>query len=72
MEKKALGKGLAALLPESEAKETGQTIHMIPVTANSAEPVSAQKNVCRRRAPGIGGIHQAARDSSARPCAAKK
>ena len=32
MEKKALGKGLAALLPESEAKETGQTIHMIPVT----------------------------------------
>ncbi len=31
MEKKALGKGLAALLPESEAKETGQTIHMIPV-----------------------------------------
>ena len=32
MEKKALGKGLAALLPESEVKETGQTIHMIPVT----------------------------------------
>ena len=32
MEKKALGKGLAALLPDSEAKETGQTIHMIPVT----------------------------------------
>ena len=32
MEKKALGKGLAALLPESEAKETGHTIHMIPVT----------------------------------------
>lgn len=32
MEKKALGKGLAALLPESEAKESGQTIHMIPVT----------------------------------------
>lgn len=31
MEKKALGKGLAALLPESEARETGQTIHMIPV-----------------------------------------
>lgn len=31
MEKKALGKGLAALLPESETKETGQTIHMIPV-----------------------------------------
>ena len=31
MEKKALGKGLAALLPESEAKETGQTIQMIPV-----------------------------------------
>lgn len=31
MEKKALGKGLAALLPESEAKETGQTILMIPV-----------------------------------------
>lgn len=31
MEKKALGKGLAALLPESEAKEAGQTIHMIPV-----------------------------------------
>ncbi len=32
MEKQALGKGLAALLPESEVKETGQTIHMIPVT----------------------------------------
>ena len=32
MEKKALGKGLAALLPESEAKETGPTIHLIPVT----------------------------------------
>ncbi len=32
MEKKALGKGLAALLPEGEAKETGQTVHMIPVT----------------------------------------
>ena len=31
MEKKALGKGLAALLPESEAKEIGQAIHMIPV-----------------------------------------
>ena len=31
MEKKALGKGLAALLPESETKETGHTIHMIPV-----------------------------------------
>ena len=31
MEKKALGKGLAALLPESEARETGQTIYMIPV-----------------------------------------
>lgn len=31
MEKKALGKGLAALLPESEARESGQTIHMIPV-----------------------------------------
>ncbi len=31
MEKKALGKGLAALLPESETKETGQAIHMIPV-----------------------------------------
>ncbi|MYC27388.1 MAG: ParB/RepB/Spo0J family partition protein [Nitrospira sp. SB0662_bin_26] len=31
MEKKALGKGLAALLPEGEAKETGQAIHMIPV-----------------------------------------
>ncbi len=32
MEKKALGKGLAALLPESEAKGSEQTIHMIPVT----------------------------------------
>ncbi len=32
MEKKALGKGLAALLPESDAKEPGQAIHMIPVT----------------------------------------
>ncbi len=32
MEKKALGKGLAALLPEGEAKETGQTVHLIPVT----------------------------------------
>ena len=32
MEKKALGKGLAALLPESEARESGQTIQMIPVT----------------------------------------
>ena len=32
MEKKALGKGLAALLPESDARESGQTIHMIPVT----------------------------------------
>ena len=32
MEKKALGKGLAALLPESEAKEIGQSIHMIPLT----------------------------------------
>ncbi len=32
MEKKALGKGLAAILPEHEARETGQTIHMIPVT----------------------------------------
>lgn len=32
MEKKALGKGLAALLPGGEAKETGQTVHMIPVT----------------------------------------
>ena len=32
MEKKALGKGLAALLPESEAREAGQTILMIPVT----------------------------------------
>ena len=31
MEKKALGKGLAALLPESEGKEIGQSIHMIPV-----------------------------------------
>ena len=41
MEKKALGKGLAALLPESEAKESGQTIHMIPVTqivANRNQP----------------------------------
>ena len=50
MEKKALGKGLAALLPESEVKETGQTIHMIPVTQIQPNPVSAQKNVCRRRA----------------------
>ncbi len=32
MEKKALGKGLAALLPESKAKGSEQTIHMIPVT----------------------------------------
>ncbi|MDE0145531.1 MAG: ParB/RepB/Spo0J family partition protein [Nitrospira sp.] len=32
MEKKALGKGLAALLPEGESKETGQTVHLIPVT----------------------------------------
>ena len=32
MEKKALGKGLAALLPESEARESRQTIQMIPVT----------------------------------------
>ena len=32
MEKKALGKGLAALLPENEAKEIGQSIHMIPLT----------------------------------------
>ena len=32
MEKKALGKGLAALLPDSDAKDTGQTIHLIPVT----------------------------------------
>ena len=31
MEKKALGKGLAALLPEGEAKESGEAIHMIPV-----------------------------------------
>ncbi|MCY4133114.1 MAG: ParB/RepB/Spo0J family partition protein [Nitrospira sp.] len=31
MEKKALGKGLAALLPEGEAKESGQSIHMIPL-----------------------------------------
>ena len=32
MEKKALGKGLAALLPDDEAKVPEQTIHMIPVT----------------------------------------
>ena len=32
MEKKALGKGLAALLPENEARESGQTIQMISVT----------------------------------------
>lgn len=41
MEKKALGKGLAALLPESEARESGQTIQMVPVTqieANRNQP----------------------------------
>jgi ParB family chromosome partitioning protein len=72
MEKKALGKGLAALLPESEAKETGQTIHMIPVTQILPNRYQPRKTFVEEELRELVESINRANDSSARPCAAKE